>query len=124
MNPRKHRIYVPLALCAIATASCPGKQPRSGSVIDEAQRVGREATSFPAADEDYFHDMDGKVSLSPDEVKGRNTWLVWSGGNDRLWDVLSQRTVDYLDFLKILSSHPALKHGRDDRWSYAGLINE
>src|ERR1019366_2923886 len=27
-----------------------------GPLLDEAQRVGREAASFPQADEDYFHD--------------------------------------------------------------------
>ena len=48
------------------------------------------AASFPQADEDYFHDMDGGVALTPDEIKGRNMWLVWTGGNDRFWDTLTQ----------------------------------
>jgi hypothetical protein len=30
----------------------------SGEVVDEAMCVGRTAESFPAADEDYFRDMD------------------------------------------------------------------
>ena len=30
--------------------------------------------------------MDGGVALTPDEIKGRNMWLVWTGGNDRFWD--------------------------------------
>ena len=34
--------------------------------------AGRDASTFPAADEDYFHDMDGGVPLTPEEVKGRN----------------------------------------------------
>ena len=34
-------------------------QGRSGEVSDEAMRAGRSVESFPAADEDYFHDMDG-----------------------------------------------------------------
>ena len=53
---------------------------------DEAQQAGRDAASFPAADEDYFQAMDNGVALTPDEVKGRNMWLVWTGGNDRFWD--------------------------------------
>ena len=33
--------------------------PEPGTVQDEAMRAGRAAASFPAADEDYFADMDG-----------------------------------------------------------------
>ena len=46
---------------------------------------------FPAADEDYFHDMDGALPLTKEQIQGRNMWIVWTGGNDRLWDVLSPR---------------------------------
>ena len=42
-------------------------------------------------------------------MKGRNTWIVWSGGNDRFWNDLSKRSFGTLDFLKTLSSHPNLK---------------
>ena len=52
-------------------------------------QAGRDAASFPAAGEDYFHDMDGGVALTPDEIKGRNIWLVWTGGNDRFWDKMT-----------------------------------
>jgi len=57
---------------------------RAQAVVDEAKQAGRSAQSFPAADENYFHGMDGGVQLTADEVKGRNMWLVWTGGNDRL----------------------------------------
>ncbi len=56
---------------------------RPGQVLDEARIAGRDAASFPPADEDYFDDMDGAIALSPEEIKGRNMWLVWSGGDDR-----------------------------------------
>jgi hypothetical protein len=95
-----------------------------GEVKDEAQLVNRAAASFPAANEDYFADMDGGAKLSPEEVKGRNTWIVWSGGNDRFWDDLSTLSFGTLDFLKTLSSHPNLKFSRDNRWYYLGLVNE
>ena len=91
---------------------------------DEALVAGRDATTFPAGDEDYFHEMDGGVPLTPDEVRGRNTWIVWSGGNDRFWDGLGVRTFGALDLLKTLSSHPSLKAHRDNRWDYLGLVNE
>jgi hypothetical protein len=111
------------AVLLLALDGChTGQQP--GQVLDEARRAGRTAASFPAADEDYFHDMDGGITLTADEIKGRNTWLVWTGGDDRLWDVLSTASVGTLDFLKTLSSYPGLKASRDNRWNYLGLVNE
>src|SRR6476620_11144194 len=100
------------------------KGPEPGTVLDEARIAQRPAASFPAADEDYFHDMDGGVALTPDEIKGRNTWIVWAGGNDRLWNTLSYRSFGALDFVKTVSSNPSLKYGRDNRWEYLGLVNE
>jgi hypothetical protein len=99
-------------------------KPHIGRVKDEALANGRDADSFHAADEDYFHDMDSRVSLTPAEVRGRNTWIVWVGGNDVMWDKLSVTSVGVLDFLKTLSSHPSLKYSRDNRWEYLGLVNE
>ena len=99
--------------------------PHPGEVKDEAAQVGRTAASFPAADEDYFHDMDSAVALTTDEVKGRNNWIVWTGGNDRFWDVISVKSVGTLDLLKTVSSYPGvLKGERKNRWQYLGLVNE
>jgi hypothetical protein len=99
-------------------------RPRSGAVKDEALAAGRDASTFVAADEDYFHDMDGGLALSADEIKGRNTWNVWTGGNDAMWDTLTVTSVGLLDFLKILTSSPGLKFSRDNRWDYLGLVND
>jgi hypothetical protein len=105
------------------------KQPKPGHVKDEALLAGRDASSFPAADEDYFQGMDGDAKLLPDEIKGRNTWNVWTAGNDRLWDTLIYKSAGALDFLKVLSSHPELlkidpRFSRDKRWEYFGLVND
>ena len=51
-------------------------------------------------------------------------WLVWTGGDDRLWDTMATSSVGNLDFLKTVSSHPGLKFSRDNRWNYLGLVNE
>ena len=101
------------------------KLPRPGHVKDEALLAGRDASSFPAADDDDFHEMDGGVALNADEIKGRNTWMVWTAGNDRLWDKLIYASAGALDFLKVLSSHPELlkinpNFNRDHRWEYLG----
>jgi hypothetical protein len=130
-------VFVVICLFLYRTAT----KPRPGRVLDEAARVGRQPASFPAADEDYFHEMDGAVSLTSDEIKGRNMWIVWTGGNDRFWDAISAKSFGSLDFLKTLSSYdpdkdPSLsdkqrnelkikyKSTRDNRWHYLGLVNE
>ena len=97
---------------------------KPGHVQDEALRAGRSASSFPAADEDYFHDMDGGTTLAADEVKGRDMWIVWTGGDDKLWDTLTTTSVGTLDLLKTLSSYPTLKAKRSNRWTYLGVVNE
>ncbi|MCF8476224.1 MAG: hypothetical protein K9G60_04290 [Pseudolabrys sp.] len=101
-------------VAAIVTLTACGNEPEPGTVKDEALQYGRTAESFPAADEDYFTDMDGgykrdtdpSVVLDNNEVKGRNSWIVWSGGNDRFWDYMANNTFGAFDLLKILSSNP------------------
>jgi len=109
---------------SVGLSACNGKQSKPGTVLDEAMRAGRTADSFAAADEDFFHDMDGGLSLTREQIEGRNMWLVWTGGDDRNWDVLSRESLGSLDFLKTLSSHPTLPYSRDNRWNYLGLVNE
>jgi hypothetical protein len=93
--------------------------------VDEATAAGKTPADFPQADENYFHDMDGGIALTSDEVKGRNTWLVWTAGDDAFWDYLANNSVGALDLLKIVSSHPALPwEGRDGRFHYMGVMNE
>src|SRR3974390_2338544 len=87
-------------LVSLGMLSC-NKGPEPGQVQDEARLAGRSAASVPAAHEDYyFRDMDGGAALSPEEVKGRNMWIVWTGGDDKMWDTLTVNSVGTLDFLK------------------------
>jgi hypothetical protein len=90
----------------------------TAQVVDEARQAGRTPQSLPPADEDYFHAMDGGISLTPDEVKGRNMWILWTGGDDRLWDDLTNLTFGSLDLLKTLSSYP----GSNSAATIAGAI--
>jgi hypothetical protein len=122
-----------------------GQMPEPDTVDDEAMVAGRDAASFPAADEDYFADMDYGVTKDPEAVRaalepyvsgitaeqavaaaarGRNNWIVWTAGNDRFWDLISRESLGSLDLLKTLSNHPSLKFSRDTRWQYLGLVNE
>ena len=80
----------------VAIAAC-RHEPRPGTVHDEAMRAGLTPEQLRPATDDYFHDMDynvvdGDPSRRPSrqpEIEGRNMWMVWTGGNDRLWDRLT-----------------------------------
>ena len=78
-----------LLFAALLLASC-SKGPQPGAVLDEAKQVGRDGASFQHAAEDYFRDMDGAVALDPGGDRGRNMWIVWTGGNDRFWDAMTR----------------------------------
>ena len=107
-----NRSYAAALASFIVLAGCGEQQP--GTVKDEAMQAGRTAASFTPADEDYFADMDGgykratdpSVKLSADAVRGRNMWIVWTGGNDRFWDYLANNTFGAFDLIKVLSSNP------------------
>ena len=65
--------------------------------------------------------------LTREEIQGRNTWLVWTGGNDRFWDSITVSSFGLFDLLKVASSHPdkSMEHlNRSTRWTYLGLVNE
>lgn len=129
-----------LLLCPLLLFACCKEAPKSGEVLDEASTAGRDAASFPASADDYFHDMDRGEALfqNPDRllpkmdpkqtrdalVRGRNTWIVWTGGNDRFWDVMTVKTFGLFDLLKTISSYPKVNFGRYNRWKYLGVVNE
>jgi hypothetical protein len=122
------RILVPalalLAVLGMVLWRCGGERSPAGPQDDEARRAGRDAASFPQAAEDWFHDMDGGIELTDEEIQGRNTWLVWTGGNEAMWDHLANNSFGAFDLLKTLSSHPELPARRSNRASYLGLWNE
>ena len=88
-----HHAACAAVLLSVFMSGCSQKQPRPGTIADEAQKAGVKAEQLKAANEDYFHDMDFNVvdgkpvrPFTPTEIEGRNMWIVWTGGNDRLWD--------------------------------------
>src|SRR5437667_11497678 len=65
---------------------------RKYEIVDQAKAAGETPADFPADDYDYFRDMDMRpdgtvdangnsvlkpLDLPPDEIKGRNTWVLW-----------------------------------------------
>jgi len=118
------------ALCLGILAGCSsgGGQGPVDKIKDEALSASRLPDSFKFAGEDFFHDMDqtkdGPLQLTTNQIRGRNMWLVWTGGDDRLWDTLNWKSYGVFDLLKTVSSHKNLKFGRHNRWEYLGLVNE
>jgi hypothetical protein len=63
-------------------------------LLSVAQSAGVEAATirereFPLAATDYFAAMDDGVRLDAEGVRGRNTWLLWTVGDEGFWDLLA-----------------------------------
>src|SRR2546422_10966046 len=117
-----------LYICVFSGCASGGGQGSVGKIKDEALSATRLPGSFQFADKDFFHDMDqtkdGPLQLTTNQIRGRNMWMVWTGGDDRLWDTLNWKSFGTFDLLKTISSHKNLKFGRHNRWEYLGLVNE
>src|SRR5215470_8564737 len=115
---------IAILFCTIILASC-GERPKPGSVVDEAMKAGLSAKDLPGSDDDYLRAMDRGLDeeaihkalpfLSKEEAwkaynRGRNNWVVWTAGNDALWDYLANNAFGAFDLLKIVSSHPAIRY--------------
>jgi hypothetical protein len=87
------------------------------SLVDDAG--GRKPEDLPEIAEDVFKPMDGGVALSPDEIKGRNTWNLWCAGTEQFWERMSRESYGLIDLLKTIDSR-----GRSTRFRQMGLINE
>ena len=105
---------LPLALAA-GLAGC--RSGQEASLRDDAG--GRKPEDFPELAIDVFKPLDGGIDLSPDEIKGRNTWNLWCGGTEQFWDRMSRESYGLIDLLKTIDS----RH-RSSRFQEMGLINE
>ncbi len=56
---------------------------------------------------------------TPNEILGRNTWMLWCGGNEGFWDWLAGNSYGFTDLLKLVDSRI-----RATRFKSAGIINE
>ena len=63
--------------------------------------------------------MDHGIVLTPEEIAGRNTWMLWTGGNEAFWDYLARYGYGVVEFLKTIDSRE-----RPQRFAKLGLINE
>jgi hypothetical protein len=139
--------YIALAVLVVVVAWLMFSGPRPGHVTDEAMQAGVTAGALNPVKQidlahDFFKDMDRGVALqNASEVNGRNMWLLWTGGNDRFWDLSATLSFGNVDLLKSISSYDpdkdpnvdsatraqlktAYHARRDNRWDYLGAVNE
>jgi processive rubber oxygenase RoxA-like protein len=133
----KIRHIAAVASCAIvicaAINACNKKE-----LVDEAKAAGKMAADFPADVNDYFHDADmrpdgtldaaGKsvmrpLELTPDEIRGRNTWVLWCAGDEVFWDYLAGHSYGFMDLLKLCDFAPDDNLG-GKRFGPAGITIE
>jgi hypothetical protein len=131
---RLARVGSCVAICALfAVAGC-----ERNELVDEAKALGKTPADFPADDFDYFQQMDVRpdgtvdangnsilkpLELTPDEIKGRNTWVLWCAGDEVFWDYLAGHSYGFMDLLKLCDFAPDDKLA-GKRWGPAGLTIE
>jgi hypothetical protein len=101
---------------SVGLATCKKNEP-----VDEAKTAGLTTADFPQITADIFKPMDGGIELLPEEIMGRNTWNLWSAGNQRFWDRAAQDSYGLIDLLKMLDNR---KYPRGERFKILGLMNE
>ncbi|MDZ7925153.1 MAG: hypothetical protein U5M23_14120 [Marinagarivorans sp.] len=91
------------------------KQP----IVDTPMAQGKTTKDFPQTASRWFDAMDGGVALTDEERKGRNTWLIWTGGNQEFWDHMATHSFGTVDLLKVLDSRK-----RSERFDWFGVMND
>lgn len=113
-------VHESLSLCVLASVCLVVACDRaSAPPPDDARAAGRTAADFPRISVDVFAAMDGGIRLTADEIKGRNTWILWAAGNQLFWDRIAREGYGLVDLLKTLDSRR-----RPHRFREMGLINE
>jgi hypothetical protein len=114
---RLTRVGICLGACLSLTFfGCEKNEP-----VDEAKAAGKTTADFPQITADIFKPMDGGIDLSPEEIMGRNTWNLWSAGNQHFWNNAAQDSYGLMDLLKMLDNR---KFSRGERFKTLGLVNE
>src|SRR5215831_8758061 len=90
-----------LAACLWVAAAC-NRAPEFPP--DDAKAAGLTAADLPQTSADVFKEMDGGLALNEDEIKGRNTWILWTAGNQVFWDRLARESYGLVVLFKTLDS--------------------
>lgn len=94
---------------------------KCGGLLDPDFILGRELTHVWKPEKPG----DPELSMSAEQlqraIKGRNSWLLWTGGNHGFWDHMARRGFGLADFVKLLDNRTV---ERSERFRKLGLINE
>jgi hypothetical protein len=125
-------LWAGLVLPLLATGcggSLTSETTLAGDLVDEAQANHKTEADFPEEDSDIWKYMDGDtpdtpgrfkmLGLTTDEIKGRNTWLMWCAGNEAFWDYFANHSYGFCDLLKVLDTRD-----RGRRFAKYGLLSE
>jgi hypothetical protein len=112
-----HLQFSAIVVCFAVISLAGGCKQMEPKPVDNAG--GRHPEDFPELAADVFQPMDGGIKLSPEEIKGRNTWNLWCGGDEQFWERMSRESYGLIDLLKTIDSR-----NRASRFTTAGLINE
>jgi len=94
-------------------------RPCAPPMVDDAKAAGKTVDDFPQVNAHAFDAMDGGIALTEDETKGRNTWLLWTAGDQTFWDRMAQQAYGLTDLLKTIDSRR-----RSTRFLDMGLVNQ
>ena len=108
-----------LVVAALALAALIVGHRASSAVPDDAKAAGKTVADFPETTSNAFDAMDEGLSLTDEERKGRNTWILWTAGDQVFWDRMARQGLGTADLLKTIDS----RH-RGSRFKDMGLVNQ
>jgi len=94
-------------------------RPRAAETVDDAKAAGKTVADFPQTASRAFDQMDGGIALTDYETEGRNTWLLWTAGDQTFWDHMAQQAFGLSDLLKVIDSRQ-----HKTRFQDLGLVNQ
>lgn len=115
----KRAVLALILLLVIGAALLALRSSRQHIVPDSARAAGKTTADFPQTTSRAFDSMDGGIALSDDEERGRNTWLLWTAGDQVFWDRMARHGLGTADLLKTIDSR---LHG--SRFKDMGLVNQ
>lgn len=116
---KKPFLWAAIFVVAVAAMTIGFLRFRSRPPVDDAKAAGKTVADFPQTASHAFDAMDGGQPLSEDERQGRNTWLLWTAGDQTFWDGMAQHDFGIADLLKVVDSRL-----HQTRFQDMGLINE
>jgi hypothetical protein len=116
---RKIVLYFLVAALVVGVCWAVHRHRENSIVPDAAKLAGRTVADFPETESHAFDAIDGAIALSDAERKGRNTWLLWTAGDETFWDGMARGGAGIGDLLKAIDSRQ-----RATRFHDGGLINQ